>query len=150
MNSGLPDQDLLRVTAALLNRGCSIDRLSRLMIVAALLALMGSGLAGGAGPILIVTLVLSALAGLVSLYFSVRVGFDAALFLQVADAKEGPVDLQGLDLALVDLGLLPRDKAGRPVKARVSGAMRLFRYQIGVALLQLILILVAAILAGLG
>ena len=138
------EQRTLELTAALLDLGRSIERLSCAMTVGALLALIGSGILGATEPVLSLTLAASVLAGLACLYFSVRVGFDAAIFRQVA-AKDGPVNLQGLDESLGELGLLPTIKVGRSVKARAVGSQRLFHRQIYIALLQFVLVFVGAI-----
>lgn len=144
MNPNPSEQSMLAITAALLDRGRSIDRLSCSMTVGALIALMGIGILDVAEPLLGLTLASSVLAGLICLYLSIRVGFDAAIFHQIAAAKDGSVSLQSLDDVLRELGLLATNKVGRSVNARIVGARRLFHRQIYVALLQVVLFFVGA------
>jgi hypothetical protein len=89
------------------------------------------------------------LAGIAEIYLAVRVGFDAALFRQLAVDPGGP-DLATLDGALVQLGLLPPIKAGRPAPARVAGAQRLLRRQAMLVIVQASLVLVGAVVAVAG
>ncbi|MGH6933223.1 MAG: hypothetical protein ACREEE_12410 [Dongiaceae bacterium] len=136
---------MLSVAAALLNRSCSIDRLSRLMTIGALFMLTGIGALGVPDPVLVFALALSMLVGFICLYFSVRVAFDATLFRQLAAAKDRAIDLPSLDTALVELGLQPANKAGRTVRVRIAGARQLFHRQIYAAFIQFILALAGAI-----
>ena len=114
-------RQLLATTAALLDMGRTIDRLSRPLTVLALAGLLAPltvpvPMAGMA------TLVLAGLAGLGAAYTGARVAFDAALFRELATGRG---DLALLDGALLQLGLLPAHKAGRPLADRLAGAPRL-------------------------
>jgi hypothetical protein len=139
--TGSADHATLEAASALLGQGRIIDRLSRLLTVAALSLLVGGGALAILSPALATTLTLAVLAGIVQTYFAIRVGFDAALF----DRLRQTMDLAALDAALVQLGLLPAAKAGRPLDQRVAGAQRLFFRQ-GVALaIQVAILLCAAV-----
>ena len=140
------EQKTLATMSALLEQGRNIDRLSCSMILGALVALTGIVIFGAAELVLGLMLALSILVGVINLYFSVRVGFDAVIFRQLATAKDG---VQGLDDALENLGLLSPKKAGRPLQARIAGARRLFYGQILTTLLQVVLIFIGVIYAGL-
>jgi hypothetical protein len=145
-----PARELLAGAAALLDQGRGLDRLSRLLTATALAALVAVGLLGVQQPLPAAMLGLSVLAGVAQLYFALRVGFDAALFRDLADAAvAGTLELAKLDAALTTMGLLPPDKAGRPLEQRVAGACRLFYRQAGSLLLQLVLFLLGAIVAAL-
>lgn len=140
------DRDVLASTAALLDQGERIDRISRAVTVTALVTLAAFGVFDVAKPLAAVLLAASALTGVAALYLAIRVGFDAALFHRMADAPEAP-DFAKLDGALTMLGLLPAGKAGRPLSQRTHGACRLFRGLAGLAAAQTILFLIGAILA---
>ena len=65
-------------------------------------------------------------AGLGGAYAGARVALDADLFRGLA---MGTGELEMLDGALMQLGLLPASKAGRPLPPRLAGAQRLLRRQ---------------------
>jgi len=135
-----PARELLSCAAALLDQGRHVDRLSRPLTAASLIGAVAAPLMLTRPPWnLLACLTVAALAGLIEMYFAIRVGFDAALFHQRSAAPEGPA-FAGTDAALSALGLLPAAKRGRPADARVTGARRLFRCQI--------LALVAQVLAA--
>ena len=139
-----PTRDLLLCAAAFLDQGRTIDRLSRLLTAAALIAiLIGPALATQPPWMLIGSAVLVTLAGFAETYVAIRVGFDAALFRQVANASETPA-FAGTDTALTQLGLLPATKKGRPAGARVAGARRLFGFQILFLVAQVLSVLAGA------
>jgi hypothetical protein len=142
-----PTRDLLCCAAALLDQGRTIDRLSRPLTATALIGvLVYPTIIGLASWILVGFAILVALAGLAEAYFATRVGFDAALFHQLASAPEAP-DFAGTDAALTQLGLLPAAKRGRPTEARVAGARRLFGFQILALVVQVLSVLVGACVA---
>ena len=148
MTADTSTHSLLAATAALLDRGRGIGRLSHLLTAAALLALVAIGLTGVHQPLTVAMLGLSVLAGVAQLYFGLCVGFDAALFRGLADATViGAPELAKLDTALTTMGLLPAGKAGRPLEQRVAGACRLFYKQAGSLVLQIALFLLGAIVA---
>ncbi len=139
-----PTRDFLLCAAAFLDQGRTIDRLSRPLTAAALIAiLIGPAVATQPPWMLIGSAVLVTLAGLAETYFAVRVGFDAALFRQVANASEAP-DFAGTDAALTQLGLLATTKHHRPAGARVAGARRLFGLQILFLVTQVLSVLAGA------
>ena len=124
-----PTRELLLCAAALLDQGRKVDRLSRPLTAGALIALLISPAIAKQTPwILIASAMLVALAGLAETYFAIRVGFDAALFRQLASASDAP-DFAGIDVALTRLGLLRATRLDRPAGARVAGATRLLRFQ---------------------
>ena len=127
-----PVREMLWCTAALLDQGRAVDRLSRPVTIVALIGLliapaMDSELSWR--PVALAIAII--LAGVAELYFAVRVGFDAALFHHLASAESpGEAVFTATDAALAQLGLLPAAKAGRSVEARAAGAKRLFALQI--------------------
>ena len=136
--SGQAHHAMLEVITALLQQGRIIDRWSRLLTVAALILLLVTIMMGA--PKIVLALVV--LAGIAEIYFAVRVGFDAALFERLREPAA--MDLAALDAALVQLGLLPASRSGRPLDERIAGARRLF-YKQGAALaIQLAILLCAA------
>jgi hypothetical protein len=141
---------LLAAAAALLDQGRRIDKLSRLLTVTALAALVAIAVLGAPRLMVVALLGLSVLAGAVELYLAVRVGFDAALFRRLAEAADaGTVELADLDAALTSMGLLSAGKAGRPLAARVAGACSLLYQQAGSLVLQIALFLLGAVIAAL-
>ena len=139
-----PTRELLLCAAAFLDQGRTIDRLSRLLTAAALVAiLIGPVIATPPPWGLIGSAALVTLAGFAETYFAMRVGFDAALFNQAANPSAAP-DFAGTDAALTQLGLLPTTKHSRPVGARIAGARRLMRLQILFLLAQVLSVLAGA------
>ena len=143
--SGGAEQAMLEVASALLRQGRTIDRLSRLLTVAVLLMLIGAVAFGVASKALVLALALAVLAGATEAYFAFRVGFDADLFDRLREPAR--MDLAALDAALMQLGLLPAGKGGRPLEQRVAGAQRLL-YKQGFALvIQMAVLLCGAVVA---
>ena len=106
-----PAGQLLVSAVSLLDQGRGIDRLSRLLTAAALIAPIGIAVWGVYQPVPVSLVALSVLAGVVEVYLAIRVGFDAALFRHLADAAEtGTRDLANLDAALMAIGLVPASK----------------------------------------
>jgi hypothetical protein len=134
-------QAMLEAASALLQQGRIIDGLSRLLTVAALVMLIGAAAFDVASLALVTALALAVLAGVAEAYYAVRVGFDAVLFDRLREPAT--MDLATLDAALMQLGLLPASRSGRPLEQRIAGAQRLF-YQQGIALV----IQVAILLCG--
>jgi hypothetical protein len=143
--TGGAEHTMLEAAGALLRQGQIIDHLSRLLTVTSLGLLVGGSILVILSPGLAATLVLAILAGIAQIYFAIRVGFDAALFDQLR--QPAAVDLAALDAALVQLGLLPAGKSGRPLEQRIVGAQRLF-YRQGMALLTQVAILLCAAAAA--
>lgn len=141
------DRSLLTVMAALLTQGRTLDHLSRLLTAGALFGLLAHAVVNDADPVLVtVALLVAALAGFVQTFYAVRVGFDAALFRQLGETA---TDLSALDSALQRLGLLPADKAGRPLEARIAGARALLRTQAAMLIVQIAVVLGTALVIAL-
>ena len=138
----------LQVTASLLRRGGSLDRLSTgITLLGALLGLsqyfMTSleywGLVCSASLVLL---------GVLQKYWALRVAFDADLFQNLAtDAHHISDRTEALDQALAALRLQSSGRGGRPWNERINGAPKLLRRQ---ALLVAAQVLLTAffILAG--
>lgn len=86
------------------------------------------------------------LLGLGETWMALRVGFDAGCFRSIAEGADG-LDLEGFDLALGQLGLLPPGKAGRPLARRVAGAKRLLVLQGALLSAQLGLLLALTVIS---
>ncbi|MCZ8181880.1 MAG: hypothetical protein O9322_02835 [Beijerinckiaceae bacterium] len=126
------------VMAALLRQGRLVHGVGLVFLVATLALAIGLALDGRlAGPAALL-LGCGLLAGLGESWFAFRVALDADLFRRIG---AGQLTLDGLDAALSGLGLLPQGKAGRPLDARMAGAKALLAKQVGLAGLQLILLL---------
>ncbi|MBH0236925.1 hypothetical protein [Methylobrevis albus] len=80
--------------------------------------------------------------GLWCLWLGLRVDLDARLFRRLACSP----DLAAFDAAMRTAGLLPPEKAGRPLGARVAGAKRLLRLQVIAAVAQIVLPIAVALL----
>ena len=126
MTTPAAEAELLATVVALLDAGRGIERLSRALTVLAFAGLLVPVWVR-VPPGSLVLLLGSAAAGLGGAYVGARVGLDAALFRRLAAVGRGPALL---DDALVQLGMLPVRKAGRPSEQRVAGARRLLRMQV--------------------
>jgi hypothetical protein len=135
------DRRMAATISVLLDQGVLADRLSRGLTIACLAGLVALGILSVIPAMLLIGA--AALAGLVELWFAIRVAFDAALFYQLSLAEDGP-DWATLDSALTELHLLPAEQAGRPIEQRIAGAMRLLRRQIIALIVQIALIAAAA------
>lgn len=124
------------IAAALLRRGAMVHAMSAALTVAALLGGVAAAVFGlrGIWPFATVVVV----AGLVEFWLAARVALDADLF-----AALGEGDLDRFDAAMRRLGLMPEGKAGRPIDARIQGALRLLKLQAAMLLIQ-----IAASIAG--
>lgn len=141
MNGGTAHA-MLEVATALLQQGRTIDHLSRLLTVAALVLLIGASAFGGASPALAVALALAVSAGVAEAFYAIRVGFDAVLFDRLRELAT--MDLAALDVALTRLGLLSAAKSGRPLEQRIAGAQRLFYAQGAAFVIQVAILLCGA------
>lgn len=137
----VPTARMLATAAALLDQGRSVDRLSGFLTVAALGGAIAGALLTTPRPVLLVTLCLSAVAGLAETYLAIRVGFDAALLRGlVVEAQSGTPNLRALDDALARLGLVANHKGERQLEDRLRGAQRLFYRQLAATAVQAALI----------
>lgn len=140
-------RDLLFCTAALLDQGRTVDRLSRPLTVASFIALLLPWAVASSPPAALVAFAwLVATAGLGETYLAIRVDFDAVLFRHLSDRDDGSA-ADALDTALRTLRLLPAHKRGRPIEERVAGARRLFRWQMIAAGAQVLALFAAGALA---
>ena len=140
-------RELLFCTAALLEQGRAVDRLSRPLTAASLIALLLRWTLTSTPPgSLMACAWLVATAGIGEIYLAIRVDFDAALFRRLSDGEDRSA-ADGLDAALTHLGLLPAHKQGRPVEERVAGARWLFRWQMIAVGAQVLTVLAAGVLA---
>ncbi len=119
------EPELLVVAAALLDTGRSMEALCctlTALCFAGLLAAIWAPVPLGSLALLLA----AAASGLAGTYAGARVRLDATLFrhLGLRDRGAGL-----LDPALLQLGMLPADKAGRPAAERIAGARRLLRLQ---------------------
>ena len=83
----------------------------------------------------------SLLPGLVALWFSFRTALDADLFEGIA--RHG--DLAAFDRAMLALGLMKAERAGRPLEARGEGALRLLKAQAVAVGAQMLMLLTTAV-----
>lgn len=74
-------------------------------------------------------LTISAIAGLLQIYYAARVDFDAGLLLAAARERDPAQAAAALDASLQALGLQPPERAGRDWSARWRGARDLLRRQ---------------------
>ena len=143
----LDPADALRQLALCSDALCAARTLRALTTGLSVIAAAGMTLAGFVGGVpamalWTVTLGLGALAQ----WLAYRIAFDAALFSRLADeGRRGELDLAAFDRAMLALGLLPAAKAGRDVGTRCRGALTLLR-ALGVAVvMQIVLIIIAAV-----
>ncbi len=135
------DRATAAVAAHLLSQGAMVHRLSVALTVASVLALPILALLHPRPLPALATATLAAVIGLAELWLALRVAFDARLFEQLAQGEAGGgMTTPTFDGAMGALGLMPADKAGRPITARVQGAMGLLRRQAAMALAQVAVI----------
>ena len=134
------------IAADLLAAGSGIDAASRLVTAGALAAgLVAVPLAGE--PWLLVALLPALAFGALEVVYAARVALDAALFRRLSGDSPGDTpDLAAFDRAMGRLGLMPSDKAGRAMDARIAGAKRLLAIQAAAFAAQLALPLPVAAL----
>lgn len=114
------------VCASLLRQGRTLERASRLLGMAGLLAGGAQALSGPPHlPFGLLCLGVFLL-WLTQLYWALRVAFDAELFDRLAGSD---TPLPTLDSALRELGLKPAGQDSRTLPARCLGALRLLRRQ---------------------
>ena len=80
--------------------------------------------------------------GLAEFWLAARVAIDADLFAALAGD-----DLAGFDEAMRQLRLMPEGKVGRPMEARIRGALRLLKLQVMLLLLQIAVLFATMVLA---
>jgi hypothetical protein len=137
---------LLTCAAALLDQGRILDRLSRPLTAAALIGLLSLPVLTPTPPgAVVAAAIVAAIAGLVQVYFAIRVAFDAALFNHLASTSGAP-DFASMDAALARLGLAPHRRPERPADARVAGARRLLKFQTFAVVVQVVSILGGVVL----
>ncbi|MEO1766730.1 hypothetical protein [Thiobacter aerophilum] len=117
----------LEIVVAMLRAARLVTWLSLLFTAAALTPWLGGAPAPLRGMIVIL--------GIGAIWYGVRIAIDAHLFrrLQAAGPDTG---LDALDQALTQLGWMKPDKLGRCMNARIQGALRLVRWQVGLTLAQ--------------
>lgn len=134
------------VMAALLRQGRLIHGVALVLLLVTAVLAAGLALQGRLAGLPAWLLALATLAGLAEIWFAFRVGLDERLF---AGLGAGRLTLPALDAGLTSLGLMPPDKAGRPLADRLQGAKALLVKQAGLAGLQLLVIMVALLILAL-
>jgi hypothetical protein len=135
------DEATAETLADLLAQGRLIHRLSAPLTIAATIALplvaFASRLHKAPGMVL---LTVAVVLGLVEVVLALRVDFDARALKRIALRPDGMIRFDG---ALATLGLMPQDRAGRPMAERARGCLRLLRLQAIVAMAQVAVIVAA-------
>lgn len=124
---GTEDAWSAEIAAAVLRRGAMVHAGSLVLTMAALLTGVAvSFVAARPGAGWLSAGVAVVLLGAIEFGLAARVALDAELFDAIA-AKGA--DLEGFDRAMRALGLMPADKANRPIGRRIRGALRLLQLQ---------------------
>lgn len=126
--------------ADLLDQGRLIHSLAAPLTVATTLAVPALAVLHKPPAVALAVLTVSVMLGLAEALLALRVAFDAAALRRMAGHTDG---MTRFDMALVTLGLMKPERAGRPMADRARGCLRLLRLQVIVAILQ-----VAAVLAA--
>lgn len=122
------------LAASLLRRGRALAVVAGVLLAAAFAASLAALMLGQ--KLVALAFAATLLPGLVSLWFSFRTALDADLFDGIA--RHG--DLAAFDRAMLALDLMPAERIGRPLEARVEGALRLLKSQavaVGIQMLVL-------------
>ena len=87
-------------------------------------------------------LIATGMAGVFQLYLALRIEFDRVVFQYfAADPAEHAVS--AFDRAMITLGVMRSGRAGRPMRERVRGLLRLVKFSAFVFVLQIALLVVA-------
>lgn len=114
------------VTAAVLRRGKMLHAGSLLLTAVGLSQLcIAHFTAQHMGAYGIALAGATVLAGMFEFYYALRVAFDAEVFGLFANPEEIP----SFDAVMTRMGLMPGDKSGRPLDARIAGAFALLKWQ---------------------
>ena len=85
--------------------------------------------------------------GIVEMIYAIRVGFDLTLLKKLANKNNSvELGLKEIDSALTQLRLLPSDKTDRNLDTRLRGCIYLFKTQVGLCVLQCLIVVSAAVL----
>ena len=84
--------------------------------------------------------------GVVQTMVSMRIGFDSALLKNLCKNNQYELDsLQSLDHALLKLSLIKSTKVDRGINDRLSGCKDLFKWQVILCLIQIVVLLASAL-----
>ncbi len=135
---------LLRTTIALLKQHSKLHGLSLGLTLLTGLVLLSLIIWQPVMNIGVLVLVMVLTLGLMEAWLATRVGFDLALLENITqEDKEFESELDALDVSLLSLDLIVKQKTGRPLPERLCGCLRLLRLQAGVMLFQYAVIIVA-------
>lgn len=123
------------IAAAVLRRGAMLHTASLLVLGIAVIV----GAAARADVAFLIAAGVIVLLGALEFWLASRVALDADLFDAIAVRR---ADLAGFDRAMRGLGLMPPTKAGRPIDARIRGALRLLKLQVATLGLQVAVLVV--------
>lgn len=123
------------IAAAVLRRGAMIHTASLLLLGIAVVV----GAAARADVAFLIAAGVIVVLGALEFWLAARVALDADLFDAIAARR---ADLAGFDCAMQGLRLMPPAKAGRPIDARIRGALRLLKLQAVTLGLQLVVLVV--------
>jgi len=123
------------IAAAVLRRGTMIHTASLLLLGIAVIV----GAAARADVAFLIAAGAIVALGVVEFWLAARVALDADLFDTIAARR---ADLAGFDRAMRRLDLMPPGKSGRPIDARIRGALRLLKLQASALGLQLAVLVV--------
>ncbi len=126
--------------ADLLDQGRLIHGVAAPLTVAGALAVPALAVLHKPSAVVLALLTLSVVLGLIETLLALRVAFDAAALRRMAGHNDGA---SRFDAALIALGLIKPDRAGRPMADRAKGCLRLLRLQAITAILQITAMLAA-------
>ena len=136
---------VLVVVSIVLDQGRRIHGMSSAITVAALIGCVLPALSEHRMSLLSLGILGAVIAvGVIELWFAIRVSIDAALFRRLARVP----DWRTLDEALINLGMIPAEKTGRPEAVRIAGARRLLRFQAVALIAQIGLAVILAVIGA--
>jgi len=130
--------------ADLLDQGRLIHGIAAPLTIAGALAVPALAVLHRQSAVVLAALTVSVLLGLIETLLALRVAFDAAALRRMAGHADG---MTRFDTALMTLGLMKPDRAGRPMADRARGCLGLLRLQAIAAILQIAAVLAAGWLA---
>lgn len=141
------DQDAIRNALALLRQYKLLHGFSLIMTVTGIVVLFFIALGHDTSRFWNAAVVLIIFAGVVELYFALRLAFDVELLRAMVSGDED-IDqvLSRLDRSLLRLKLMPAGKAERNLNQRLAGCFSLFRRQALCCGIQSLMLLIGAVM----
>ncbi len=139
----------LKLCTGFLSQHVKINRFSQILTSLAVFVLVILSATNKLSIALILVLIVVILLGIYETVLAIRVGFDVEILKQLSTKEQiSTEDLESLDRALVDLGLIKKSDPNpitRDLDSRLQACMKLFKNQTLVLILQLMILLIMSL-----